>query len=242
MPSVVEALLFSISTTLDVTNCKMKSLITILFCFLFSCAIAQKHDTLWLKEHADTLHYKTAKEIKQPKPLQKKIRPEPVELKRNLISINVLDLMLKNISFSVDFVPGEGKVGITMPITFYSPLGKAIANYNSSDMGKYRKELATYIRAGFDLNYYPIAQKKYTPITGVSMQGAYLKRDVDVQVDENKGVYQGLYFYFMGKTGVQCTYWNRFTLSFIVHAGVKTPDVQTWYFAMLGNVGLGVRF
>ena len=63
-----------------------------------------------------------------------------------------------------------------------------------------------------------------------------------VKVDENKGVYQGLYFYFLGKAGVQCTYWNRFTLSFIVHAGVKTPDVETWHFAMLGNVGVGVRF
>ncbi|MCG3165911.1 MAG: hypothetical protein POELPBGB_01686 [Bacteroidia bacterium] len=221
----------------------MKSLTGIFFfLFLFSITNAQQQDTLWLKEHADTLRYKTAKEIKQPKPLQKKIRPEPVELKRNLISVNMLDLMLKNISFSVDFVPGDGKFGITMPLTFYSPLGKAIENFNSSDMGKYHKELATYIRAGFDFNYYPIGQKKYTPVTGVSMQGAYMKRDVDVQVDENKGVYQGLYFYFMGKTGLQCTYWNRFTLSFIVHAGVKTPDVQTWYFGMLGNVGVGVRF
>ena len=174
--------------------------------------------------------------------MQKKIRPQPVELKRNLISFNVLDLMLKNISFSVDFVPGEGKFGITMPLTFYSPLSKAIQNSNSSDMGKYHESLATYIRAGFDFNYYPYGQRKYTLVTGVSMQGAYLKRDVDVQVDEGHGVYQGLYFYFLGKTGVTATFGQRFSLSLIVHAGVKTPDVETFYFAMLGNVGVGVRF
>ncbi len=217
-------------------------IVCLFFLFIVTAAKAQEQDTLWLKLHADTIRYKTAKEVKDPKPLQKKVRPKPMELKRNTISFNVLDLMLKNISLSVDFVPGGGKVGLTMPLSFYSPMGKAIENFNSSDMGKYRKELASYIRAGFDLNYYPIGQKKYTPVTGVSIQGAYMKRDVDVQVDENKGVYQGLYFYFMGKAGVQCTYWNRFTLSFIVHAGVKTPDVQTWHFAMLGNVGVGVRF
>ncbi|MGE0634975.1 MAG: hypothetical protein AB7G44_06510 [Bacteroidia bacterium] len=210
--------------------------ILLLIGFLFCITAANAQDTIYLQN---------GREVREPKSQEKKLRIQNMrdaEFKRNIISFNVLDLMLKNISFSVDFVPGEGKVGITMPLTFYSPLGKAIQNANSSDMGKYHKELATYIRAGFDLNYYPLGQRKYTWVTGVSMQGAYLKRDVDVQVDENKGVYQGLYFYFMGKTGVQCTYWKRFTLSFIVHTGVKTPDVETWHFAMLGNVGVGVRF
>lgn len=217
-------------------------LAVIIFLFLFSSVNAQQQDTLWLKEHADTLHYKTAKKVKEPKPQQKKIRPQPIELKRNMISLNVLDLMLQNISFSVDFVPGEGKVGITMPLTFYSPLGKAFANAKSSDLGKYRESLATYVRAGFDLNYYPFGQKKYTYVTGVSMQGAYLKRDIDVQVDENHGVYQGLYFYFLGKSGVTMNYGKHFCLSLIVHAGVKTGDLQTYQFALLGNVGVGVRF
>lgn len=217
-------------------------IVGLFFLFIAFASSAQQQDTLWLKEHADTIHYKTAKEVKEPRSHQKKIRPEPVELKRNTISFNVLDLMLKNISLSVDFVPGGGKVGLTMPLSFYSPLGKAIQNYNSSDMGKYHESLASYIRAGFDFNYYPIGQKKYTPVTGVSIQGAYLKRDVDVQVDENHGVYQGLYFYFLGKGGVSMNYGKRFCLSLIVHAGVKTGDTQTYYFAMLGAINLGVKF
>lgn len=217
-------------------------IVCLFFLFIVTAANAQEQDTLWLKLHADTIRYKTAKEIKEPKPLQKKIRPEPIELKRNIFSINMLDLMLKNLSLSVEFVPGGGKVGLTMPLTFYSPLGKAIENYNSSDMGKYHKELATYIRAGFDFNYYPIGQKKYTPITGVSMQGSYMKRDVDVQVDENHGVPQGLYFYFLGKGGVNVTFGKYFCLGLIVHAGVKTPDTQKYYFALLGAVNVGVKF
>jgi hypothetical protein len=167
---------------------------------------------------------------------------EEVEFKRNVISLNVMDLMLKNISFAIEFVPGSGKTSIVMPLTFYSPLGKAIQNANSSDMGKYHESLATYIRAGFELNYYPFGQKKYAYLTGLGLQSAYLKRDLDVQVDENKGVYQGLYFYFLGKTGVNMTFGKRFCLGLIVHAGVKTPDLQAYHFAMLGAVNVGVRF
>jgi len=209
-------------------------LIFLFFVFLFTSAKAQ-----------DTLYFINGREVREPKSQEKKPREElktKTAFKQNIISFNVFDLMLKNISFSIEFIPGNGKTSITMPLTFYSPLGKAIQNANSSDMGKYHQSLATYIRAGFDLNYYPYGQRKYSYLTGLSMQGAYLKRDVDVQVDENHGVYQGLYFYFLGKTGVNITYWKRFSLSFIVHAGVKTPDVETFYFALLGNVGVGVRF
>ncbi len=150
--------------------------------------------------------------------------------------------MLRNISFGIEFIPGGGKTSITMPITFYSPLGAAIQDVNSSDMGKYHKELATYIRTGFELNYYPYGQRKYSYFTGISFQGAYLKRNVDVQVDENHGVYQGLYFYFLAKNGVTMNLGQHFCLSLIVHAGVKTPDIQTYYFALLGAVNVGVKF
>jgi hypothetical protein len=193
----------------------------------------------------DTIYLQNGREVHEPKSQEKKLRFEPEiesEFKRNIISFNALDLMLKNISFSIEFIPGDGKMSIVMPLTFYSPLGKVIENANSSDMGKYHKELATYIRAGFDVNYYPYGQRKYSYLTGLSLQGAYLKRDVDVQVDEGKGIYQGLYFYFLGKSGLTATYGKRFCLSLIVHAGVKTPDLQTYYFAMLGAVNVGVKF
>lgn len=210
---------------------------------LFFCVYSvYAQDTLHVRQHGDTIYYKTAKHLKKPKPLTKKIRPEAVELKRNVISLNVLDIFLKNITFSTEFIPGNGKTSIVMPITFYSPLGKAFANSNNSDMGKYHQSLATYIRAGFDLNYYFNGQRRYSPLTGVSLQGSYMRRDVDVQVDENKGVYQGLYFYFLGKVGITRTLGNHFLISLIIHAGAKTPDLQQYYFALLGGVNFGVRF
>lgn len=208
----------------------------LVFCFLSVINTVYSQDTIFLQN---------GREVHESKSQEKKLRFEQqpeVDLKRNTYSLNLLDLMLKNISISIELVPGKGKTGITMPLTFYSPLGKAIENANSSDMGKYHKELATYIRSGFDFNYYPIGQRKYTPLIGISLQGAYLKRDVDVQVDEGKGIYQGLYFYFLGKGGVNIAFGNYFSLGIIAHAGVKTPDLQSYYFAMLGAVNVGVKF
>ena len=206
----------------------------IFFLFLISAATSQ-----------DTLYFRNGRVVSNPKSQEKKPREVNIydgEFKRNIISLNMMDLMLNNISFSIECIPGNGKLSVVMPLTFYSPLGKAIQNANSSDLGKYHESLATYIRAGFDMNYYPYGQKKYAYLTGISLQGAYLKRDVDVQVDENHGLYQGLYFYFLGKTGVTATFGKHFCLSLIVHAGVKTPDLQTIYFAMLGAVNAGVKF
>lgn len=213
----------------------------LLFIFLLAKA-QQEQDTLYLKRHVDTLYYKSGKETATPKSQQKKLRPSPVELKRNIITLNVSDLFLKNISFGVEFIPGDGKTSITMPLSFYSPLGKAIHDFNNSDLGKYHESLATYIRAGFEVNYYPYGQRKYSYLTGLSLQGAYMKRDVDVQVDENHGVYQGLYFYFLSKNGLNITLNEHFCFSLVIHVGVKTPDLQSYYFALLSGLNLGVKF
>jgi hypothetical protein len=157
-------------------------------------------------------------------------RVEESELGNNIIAMDVVDLMVQNITFSYERLFGDRRrVGIRVP--FSASLLGTSANSNTvlSQHNLYY--------SGLDLSFYPFGQGQSRFLLGPSIRlGSARKRDSDVFIGYDTT-------YVNGNPQIEAIYQNNVTLhpyfSFMVHGGFNWNPVKELSIHTL--LGIGTR-
>jgi hypothetical protein len=139
-----------------------------------------------------------------------------ITLGRNVVYLNIVELVVQNISFSYERIVGTaGKVGLRIPVSF-----------NLSGAGNISNLINNYFYTGIDLNFYPFGQGQSRFIIGPSLRFGSTQLESSVYSSQNGG-----YVYSNGPVSYT---------SFLIQGGFVWCPVKELSFLMTG--GLGTRY
>jgi hypothetical protein len=137
------------------------------------------------------------------------------ELGKNILSLNLPDILFQNITFSYErFVGEKGKLGLRVPfsISLYGD------NNNNFNFGSYN-----IFYTGLDLNFYPTGQGQARLFIGPSLRSGYARVSNSVFND------------FFNETSIQ----NSGYFSFLIQSGVLWTPIKE--ITVSSSFGLGSR-
>ncbi len=143
---------------------------------------------------------------------------DPRNLGRNILGLNLPDILFQNVTFSYERIVGDqGKLGIRIPVSL------SLYGDNSNNFNELRNWYNIFY-SGFDLNFYPTGQGQARLFLGPSFRSGYAR------VRDNS--YNNNYY---NSTSIQ----NTGYFSFLIQGGFIWNPIKD--FSICSSFGLGSK-
>ncbi len=148
--------------------------------------------------------------------------------KRNMLTLNLFDLMFTNLTFNYEFFSKSGHFGYGLALSFNAGGRPDTTGYSPFNLGSFTYERNRNFETDISYNYYPAGQKRVSPYVGVDLRSGFFNYYTYSYIgNQNTGNY-----IFLS---------NKYTGSYLngnIHAGILFNPNEVLTFYMKGYMGL----